>query len=139
MHTFPQEVLIFHFLLPLFISSWIDLGVLSISTQELTTHFFCSILVLLLHENNNAGNTKNSRALQLVKAAEYSKVPNSMLDFNKGTVGYSRRPVTRRDYIERGQMYGELFQTPDSIALPSFEEGTSFGAMAKVIKFTRLG
>ena len=93
----------------------------------------------LLADHVGVDNFKNSRALQLVKAAEYSKVPNSMLDFNKGTVGYSRRPVTRRDYIERGQMYGELFQTPDSIALPSFEEGTSFGAMAKVIKFTRLG
>ncbi len=93
----------------------------------------------LLADHVGVDKFKGSRALQLVKAAEYSKVPNSMLDFNKGTVGYSRRPVTRRDYIERGQMYGELFQTPDSIALPSFEEGTSFGAMAKAIKFTRLG
>lgn len=93
----------------------------------------------LLADHVGVDNFKNSRALQLVKAAEYSKVPNSMLDFNKGTIGYRRRPVTRQDYIQRGQMYGELFQTPDSIALPSFEEGTSFGAMAKVIKFTRLG
>ena len=93
----------------------------------------------LLADHVGVDNFKNSRALQLVKAAEYSKVPNSMLDFNKGTVGYSRRPVTRRDYIERGQMYGELFQTPDSITLPSFDEGLSWGAMAKKIKFNRVG
>lgn len=93
----------------------------------------------LLADHVGIENFKNSRALQFVKAAEYSKVPNSMLDFNKGTVGYSRKPKTRRDYIERGMLYGELFQTPDSVTIPKFEDGSNFGAMAKAIKFARYG
>jgi GH24 family phage-related lysozyme (muramidase) len=95
--------------------------------------------LVLMADHIGVDKFANSRTLQLVKAHEYSKVPNSMLDFNKGTVGYSRRPKTRQDYIERGQMYGELFQTPDSIELPVFQDGSSWGAMAKAIKFNRLG
>ena len=95
--------------------------------------------LVLMADHIGVDKFQNSRTLQLVKANEYSKVPNSMLDFNKGTVGYSRRPTTRQDYIERGQMYGELFQTPDSVELPNFESGTSWGAMAKAIKFARYG
>ena len=95
--------------------------------------------LVLMADHIGVDKFSNSRTLQLVKANEYSKVPNSMLDFNKGTIGYSRRPKTRQDYIERGQMYGELFQTPDSIELPVFQDGSSWGAMAKAIKFNRQG
>ena len=95
--------------------------------------------LVLMADHVGVDKFQNSRTLQLVKAHEYSKVPNSMLDFNKGTIGYSRRPTTRQDYIERGQMYGELFQTPDSVDLPTFESGSSWGAMAKAIKFARYG
>lgn len=82
---------------------------------------------------------KASRTLELVRQEKYAEVPNALLDFNKGTVGHSRRPVLRRDYLERGMMYGELFQTPDSVDIPVFEEGTSWGAMARAIKFARTG
>ena len=95
--------------------------------------------LVLMADHIGVDKFSNSRTLQLVKANEYSKVPNSMLDFNKGTIGYSRRPKTRQDYIERGQMYGELFQIPDSIELPVFQDGSSWGAMAKAIKFNRQG
>ena len=66
-------------------------------------------------------------------------VPNSMLDYNKGTMGFGKKQVLRRDYVERGQFYGELFQTPDSVEIPIFEEGTSWGAMARAIKYARTG
>ena len=80
---------------------------------------------------------KTSRTLELVRKERYAEVPNSMLDYNKGTVGNSKQPVLRQDYIERGMLYGELFQTPDSVDIPTFEDGTSWGAMARAIKFAR--
>ena len=95
--------------------------------------------LVLMADHVGVDKFQNSRTLQLVKAHEYSKVPNSMLDFNKGTIGYSRRPTTRQDYIERGQMYGELFQTPDSVDLPTFESGSSWVQWLKQLSLLVMG
>ena len=73
----------------------------------------------LMANHVGTDNFKQSRTLKLIQGNNFAPVPNSMLDFNKGTVGNSGKVVTRQDYVQRGQYYGELFQTPDSIQMPS--------------------
>lgn len=93
----------------------------------------------LMTDHIGADKFKDSRTVKHIRNKNFAMVPNSMLDYNKGTMGFGKKQVLRRDYVERGQFYGELFQTPDSVEIPIFEEGTSWGAMARAIKYARTG
>lgn len=91
---------------------------------------------VMMADHVGTDNFKESRALKFIKVMDYGAVPNSMLDFNKGSVGNGNKVVTRQDYIQRGQFYGELFQTPDIVEIPAFTSG-NWGTSASQLKSAR--
>jgi len=71
-------------------------------------------MVALTSMANHVGtnNFAKSQALSELNSGNYGGVPKAMMEFT------SREGVTQDDYVQRRQLEGEIFATPDGVPLP---------------------
>jgi len=82
-------------------------------------------------------NFSKSKTLAVLNNGNYAAVPNSMMEFTQGSYGAGNIVTTRDDYVQRRQYEGELFSTPDGVAVPTYDTRVSFAQQARDLRDAR--
>ena len=80
-------------------------------------------------------NFAKSKALRALNAGLYQDVPNLLTEHS--TLMQGGRPIFQEDHFQRRQFEGELFMSPDAVAIPEFDHRVTFAEQAQELRRQR--